>query len=185
MSWTKGASPCETLNLKCLFMYALRYYHSSGKQSYVEIKWSCVPIASCSHKKIPIKPLRLCSKHSDLSIHQHEFPRLDTPIWDKICSYLDQEVCIQTLTKHSKRQILHWYSHQLLDVECNTFYLGHSLSNTVFLFHFTTACIPSDCRSLWSLFSNSVQILRGSLQYLLHVTFLPLLFSVNHHLILT
>lgn len=113
--------------------------NSSSKQSYVRIKLCCDPIASCAKKKIS-KPLRLCSATTILQfINMHKFARTWlTPVWEENCSNSNQEVWIQTLTKHSHRHTLHWYSHQLLVAECNTFwdvpFLAHSLSNTVFFF---------------------------------------------------
>lgn len=65
-----------------------------------------------------------------------------------------QEVWIQTFTQHSQRQTLHWCSPQLLRVVLweRVVFLGHSLSNAVIFL--PNVWIPSECRCLWSLFSN-------------------------------
>lgn len=104
--------------------------------------WSNSILSQKSKIKISIKPLRLCSVTTILQIVNMR--KLAgtwlTPVWDENCSNSNQEFWIQTLTKHSQRQTLHWYSHPLLDAECNTFwdvlFLAHSLSNTVFFFSF-------------------------------------------------
>lgn len=128
-------------DLKCVHMYSLHYYHSSSNRSYVKIKLRCDSITSCANKKISIKPSTLCSVTAIFqSVNMSTFSRTWlAPVWDENCSNLDQEVWIQTLTKHPRDKhsidilISSWVQSVIL---LEIFFLGHSLSNTVFLFRF-------------------------------------------------